>query len=116
MESKSITIESTIIDFCKQLELYIKSEHYKDKISYGQFSTRFYDFFDQNEKAKEFIFMINILKDEANTSHKLKEILEKIAYLDYDEIPGEFGASDYAKQKLIELGIENNEQDYLGKI
>lgn len=68
-----------------------------------------------NDTVKDHLFMIDVITGEANERHELKEALEMIAYLQYDEIPGEFGASDFAKKRLFELGIENNEQDYLGR-
>lgn len=43
---------------------------------------------------------------------KLTEVLISIADFEYDGI----SAEDYAMDKLKELGIENNEQDYLNKI
>mgnify|MGYP003490430252 FL=1 len=52
-----------------------------------------------------------IVELRANNKNLIK-ILTAIADFEYDGT----SAEDYAKDKLIELGIENNEQDYLNKI
>lgn len=98
-------IDNSIIDLCKQLEIYIQSDYYKSQIAIGGFTTRFNKFWLENERAKDHLFMIDILKDEASERHQLKEALEMIANYEYDEVPGKFGAQDFAKRKLIELGL-----------
>ena len=149
-----IGIDNSIIDLCKQLEIYIQSDYYKSQIAIGAFSTRFNKFWLENERAKDHLFMIDIIKGEANEKHKLEDELEdmrqsrdtwehiaknsqkdlsdriddifelreknkkltealtSIADFEYDGT----SAENYAKDKLKEVGIENNEQDYLNKI
>lgn len=104
-------IDNSIIDFCKQLEIYIQSDYYKSQISIGAFSTRFRKFLLENDRAKDHLFMIDVLKDDSNIKHELVDVLETISNSEYDG-----KAEDYAKIKLIELGIQNNEQDFLNKI
>ena len=57
----------------------------------------------ENERAKDHLFMIDVLKDESNLKHDLIEAMETIANFEYDGT----SAEDYAKRKLFELGIED---------
>ncbi len=104
-------MNNSIVNFCKQLELYVQSDYYKSQIAIGAFSTRFDKFLLENETAKEHLFMLDVLIGEANERNELIECLEVISDSQYDG-----SAESYAERKLIELGIKNNEQDYLGRI
>lgn len=103
-------LKKILIEFTEFLELHGAEGIRKGVEMYAE------EFERTNETAKDHLFMIDILKDEANERHELKEALEMIANLEYDEIPGEFGAQQFAKKRLFELGIENNEKDYLNKV
>lgn len=71
-------IDNSIIDLCKQLEIYIQSDYYKNQIAIGAFSTRFNKFWLENERAKDHLFMIDVINGEANEKHKLEDELEDI--------------------------------------
>lgn len=71
-------IDNSIIDLCKQLELYIQSDYYKNQISIGAFSTRFNKFWLENERAKDHLFMIDVIKGEANEKQQIEDELEDI--------------------------------------
>ena len=102
-------LKKILIEFTEFLELHGAEGIRKGVEMYAE------EFERTNDEAKDLLFMIDILKDEANERHELREALEIIAHCEYDEIDGN-GAQDFAKRKLFELGIENNEKDYLGRI
>lgn len=102
-------LKKILIEFTEFLELHGAEGIRKGVEMYAE------EFERTNETVKDHLFMINVFKGEANERHELKEALEMIAHCEYDETDG-FGAQDFAKRKLFELGIENNEQDYLGRI
>jgi hypothetical protein len=72
-------IPEYMIDFAKQLEIYINSDYYKDQISIGAFSTRFRKFFLENERAKDLLFMIDVLNGETEEKNKCLDLLESIS-------------------------------------
>lgn len=104
-----IGIDNSIIDFCKQLEIYIQSDYYKSQIAIGAFSTRFDKFLLENERARDHLFMIDILKGEVGEKDECLDLLEdtKNAYawwIDEKGFKGEPDKSDhehYEKLKLL---------------
>jgi len=92
-------LKKILIEFTEFLELHGAEGIRKGVEMYAD------EFERTNDEAKDLLFMIDILKDEASERHQLKDALEMIAHYEYDEVPGEFGAQDFAKRKLIELGL-----------
>lgn len=92
-------LKKILIEFTEFLELHGAEGIRKGVEMYAE------EFERTNEAVKDHLFMIDVIKGEANERHELKEALEMIAHYQYDEVPGEFGAQDFAKTKLIELGL-----------
>lgn len=100
-----------MIDFAKQLELYISSGYYKDQIAIGAFSTRFRKFFLENERAKDTLFMIDVLQGEADEKKKALDLLEEIKNgfeWKLENSPETMDKSDIEKLEEINQLLEEN--------
>lgn len=104
-----MNIDNSIIDFCKQLELYIQSDYYKFQIAIGAFSTRFNKFLLENERAKDHLFMIDVLKGEQSEKEKLQDEIDDLR-IDIKEL---VSVLELLYEEANELRIHTAEQFFI---
>lgn len=99
-------IDNSIIDFCKQLEIYIQSDYYKSQIAIGAFSTRFNKFLSDN-KIENYRLQRNLLNEKISN---LLIAIEKgyvTVFPESDLTPDYIQDLEDAQQQIIKESVFN---------